>query len=107
MPSEAAAGSQTAVISTEHSLSIQTSGGVYQALVSLENLTYGDIVEIRVYVKARAAESTRKQAWHGEYSNPHPFPLVVTIPLAATNWEVTLKQTAGTGRAFPWSVLSI
>lgn len=104
--SEVAAGSQTAVISTEHTLSTQTSFGTYQLLVDLSNMVNGDVLEVRIKAKARNAASAAVQGFLGKYANAQPFPLVLSIPFPASNWVATLKQTAGTGRAFEWSVNS-
>lgn len=107
MASEAAAGSQTAVISTEHTLDTRSSAGVYQLLVDLSNLANGDVVELRAKVKARAAESSALLVYMGTYANAQGIPIAASVPVSGTYAVFTLKQTAGTGRAFPWSVVSI
>lgn len=107
MASEAAAGSQTAVIDTEHTLDTRSSAGVYQLLVDTTNLVNGDVLELRVKVKARSAEGSAKLAYMGTYANVQAYPIVASVPVSCTYGVFTLKQTAGTGRAFPWSVVSI
>lgn len=107
MASEAAAGSQTAVITTEHTLSTQSSAGVFVLLVDLTNMAGGDVLELRVKAKARSAEASAKVAYFATYANAQGIPIAVSVPIAATYAVFTLKQTAGTGRAYPWSVVSL
>lgn len=107
MATETTAGSQTAVISTEHSLYTASAAGVYVLKVDLTNLVSGDEVTLRVKAKGREAESTRRLAFTGSYAHAQGVPLAQSIPVVGTSVEFTLTQTAGTGRAFPWSVWSI
>ena len=106
---EKTSGSQTAVIGTEHTLATVTDAGIYTLRVDLNNLVAGDIVELRIYSKARnATDSERLHYGPAEYGPiPPGAKLVESVPIMATgHFKATLKQTAGTGRAFPWVVLS-
>lgn len=101
-------GNQTATISTEHSLLDTTDAGVYQGLVDLTNLANGDVLEIRVYIKANSSATlsvafmiTLKDAQTADGL------VLVTPPLmSAVEWKLTLKQTAGTGRSYQWGVFA-
>lgn len=103
-------GSQTASISTEHTLA-ETGGSndlpagqVYVLAVDLANLASGDVVELRIYTKARAADSVRQYDVQ-TFEDAQTSPGVQSIPVPTGAYtKVTLKQTAGTGRAFPWAV---
>lgn len=101
-----ASGSQTAVISTEHSLAIPTTNATYVLSVDTVNLALGDLVELRCYDMVDGVNY--RQMWkaayqHGQINNAKPSP-----PLAVTTQaKFTLKQTAGTGRVFPWSLRRI
>lgn len=106
MPSEYKSGSQTAVINTEHNLSsaTETEVGVFQLFVDTNALAAGDFVELRVKEKARSAD-TQREVFVATCAGPQGSPLWVSPPLILMNgWAMTLKQTEGTGRAFPWSI---
>jgi hypothetical protein len=107
MATEAAAGSQTATISTEHTLNTATTAGVYVLKVDMTNLASGDEVTLRAKVRGREAEATRRIVFQGSYAHALGIPIAQSIPVVGTSVEFTLQQTAGTGRAFPWSVWSI
>jgi hypothetical protein len=101
--------SQTAVIGTEHTLATVTAAGIYVLRVDINNLAANDIVELRVYTKARNGTDTERMI-HGPATYGPIVPdqkLVDSVPIMATgDFKATLKQTAGTGRAFPWVILS-
>lgn len=107
--SEKTGGSQTATIGTEHTLATVTDPGIYVLRVDLANLAAGDVVELRVYSKARSGtDSERLKDGPATYGPIVPDALLPdSIPVLATgHLKATLKQTAGTGRAFPWVILS-
>ena len=101
-----ASGSQTATITTEHSLATPTTIATYVFSVDTVNLALGDTVELRAYDMVDA--TNYREVWmftyqHAQATNGKVFP-----PLAVTTQaKFTLLQTAGTGRAFPWSVRRI
>lgn len=99
-----ASGSQTAVINTEHTLSAPTSAGVRQLVVDLTNLVNGETVELRI--KRTTLSGGAIGTWQtAVFSHALAAPIVVSIPLPSPHGATfTLKQTAGTGRVFPWSV---
>lgn len=106
--SEKTSGSQTATISTEHTLATVTDAGIYVLRVDLNNLAAGDVLELRVYAKARNATDSERQLYSATFGPIAPADKVTdSIPVvAAGHFKATLKQTAGTGRAFPWVILS-
>lgn len=98
-------GSQTAVITTEHVLATVTSASILQLVVDLAALVGGDVVELRVYGKARTGDTER--LLHRSTYGPTPIasPLVMSVPIISPHhFKATLKQIAGTGRAFPWAI---
>jgi hypothetical protein len=100
-------GSQTAVISTEHTLGTITSAGTYQLQVDLSNLANKDTVVLKTKLKVRSTGTTRL-IYEDSYTHAQSSLVAVTIPVAATNEVVyTLTQTAGTGRAFPWEIVQL
>lgn len=104
---EHATGSQTAVIGTEHTLNPttpDTTTGMFQVFVDLANMVAGDLVEIRIKRKVVSAGTIRQvllAAKGGAQSDPG---WASPALLLRHGWDVTLKQTAGTGRVFPWSI---
>jgi hypothetical protein len=104
-----ASGTQTATISTEHTLTTQTDAGSYVLVVDTANMALGDILELRIKTKVLSAGTTRL-AYMVPYlhiqGEPNKYSVPVPIP-ASREIICTLKQTAGTGRAFPWEVLTL
>lgn len=99
------AGSQTATISTEHTLSTQTAAGVYVLVVDCNAMVAGDIVELRIKTKY-ASGGTERQARVYTLSNAQEDVNFYSDPIPIdSSFKATLLQTAGTGRAFPWNVL--
>jgi len=102
-----ASGTQTAVINTEHSLAQLTGVGIYVAEVDLSELDAGDTVELRLKTTVLPEEDTKVallDTFTGvqDVKNHHMVPL----PLATGNEVVlTLTQTAGSARSFPWNLM--
>lgn len=98
-------GSQTATIGTEHTLATETTAGVYVLVVDTGNMVDGDKVELRLKTKARSGDTSRL-AYRGTYRHVQLDPNKYSIPVPVdTEVVATLKQTDGTGRAFPWNLL--
>lgn len=103
-----ASGTQTATIGTETTLTTDTTNATYYFEVDMTNLVLGDILELRIYT-ATLSGGTLRLAWSSSYG---PAPPIVDIAAAMPqpadqSCRVTLKQTAGVGRAFPWKLLRI
>lgn len=105
---EKTSGSQTATISTEHALATVTDAGIYVLRVDLGNLAAGDIVELRLYGKARNATDSERLLYSASYGPIVPGHLLTdSVPVVSSgHLRATLRQTAGTGRAWPWVILS-
>lgn len=107
MPTSVADGSQTAVISTEHTLATSTLGYSFVLVVDTVNMAMGDVVELRIYTKARTS-GTERLAYLRYYANAQGEPIKYSVPVPAdVSCKATLTQTAGVGRVFEWSLLSI
>lgn len=106
-----ASGTQTASIGTEHTLSAPNAAGVYSLVVDTVNMAAGDIMTLRVYQMALTGGTSRvvfAQTFYG--AQPTDDAVKVSLPISneltdANATKFTLKQTFGTGRAFPWKVL--
>lgn len=104
---EATSGSQTATISTEHTLATITTPGVYVLRVDVNALALGDRLVLRAKVRARSGDTTR-QLFSAVFEHSQADKIADSIPVPVVHELVwTLQQTAGTGRAFPWSVLAL
>lgn len=103
-----ASGDQAASINTEHFLGTDpdTTAGAYQFMVDLSVLQRGDTIEIRVYEKINDSGDTAEEItdWCA-ISHEQSCPLFVSPSfLLLIGWRFSIKQTAGTGRTFPWSI---
>jgi hypothetical protein len=100
-------GSQTAVIGTEHMIAAPTTPGTYVFMVDAANLALGDLLELRLYVKID--DTNYRQLWKAAYGHVqmNPAKIAPSLAVVGAGAKFTLKQTAGTGRAFPWSLRSI
>ena len=103
----AASGTQTAAVGTEHQLSTQTGAGIYVLVVDTNNMAAGDSITLKIKTRAigggelRVAEGTVK-TFTGIQSEQNKY----SIPVPSNNEiAVFLTQTAGTARAYPWSLL--
>lgn len=102
-----ASGTQTAVITTEHSLSAPAIPGAFTLAVDLSNMAAGDAVELRVKQKVLTG-GTLQTVYYQRFMNAQAEPYLIAFSelldadLGAT---FTLKQIAGTGRNFDWKVL--
>ena len=98
-------GTQTATISTEHTLDEETAAGTY--VFSVDNaavMVLGDVLVLRAYKKIDGTN----YALLFEFTYQHVQTKSVIFPAislaSGKGLKFTLQQTAGTGRAFPWLV---
>lgn len=106
-----ASGTQTATVTTEHSLGTATVEGRFKFEVDMNAMAAGDVLELRIN-KIILTGGTKRLAYFGAFYGAQPSFALVAISdevwneLAdANSLEFTLKQTFGTGRAYPWKVL--
>jgi len=108
MPSTLEEGTQVATIGTEHFLGTdpKTTSTVAQVIIDLSNMAAGDITEIRIYRAAKSGATPRVvEVWTAV--GPQGRPVFVSPPIIFTaNWRVSLKQIAGTGRSYDWSIVA-
>lgn len=103
-----ASGSQTSVIGTEHTLTTDVTNGTYYYEVALNNLANGDILELRIYTITLSG-GTLQVAWKSTYGPIPPIQDAAPSPPQPSDQSirVTLKQTAGSPRSYPWKLLRI
>jgi hypothetical protein len=104
-------GTQTATVTTEHTLLDVAVAGTFTLHVDANQLAAGDILELRVY-QIVLTGGTRRVAYYQAYFDAQAADdlIKITVPLAneltdSGSLRFTLKQSAGTSRDFPWKVL--
>lgn len=101
-----ASGTQTATITTEHALATSTVNGTFIFETDLTNLALGDTVELRIK-GITLSGGAAGQMWKATFNGPQTNVRVQSMAIASDiSLNITLKQTVGTGRAFPWKLLS-
>lgn len=107
MPTSIASGTQTATISTEHTLATDTANHTYVLVVDTANMVLNDVLELRLYTKVLSGGAERL-AYSTVYSQVQGLPAVYSPPVPADiSCKATLKQTAGTGRSYDWKLLAL
>ena len=100
-------GTQTAIINTEHQLAAPTTNKTRVLRVDLGAMVGGDTVEIRIKTAVLSGGTVREQQ-NVTYANVVGSPIVESIPISSNQGATfTLKQTTGTGRSFPWAILTL
>src|SRR5690349_12769914 len=103
--SNVGSGTQTTVISTDHSLNTETTFGIYQGYVNLTNLAKGDVIRVFVTTKVLTGD-TEEIIFEGIYSNDLASSCIVCTPPHVSEFSTTfhIQQTAGSARNVPWAV---
>jgi hypothetical protein len=82
----------------------ETTDGAIQVLVDTSNLVAGDTFEVQLLEKVLSG-GTARVAWRQSVSGVQSQPCLMSPTLLVIHgWDVQMRQTAGTGRTFPWSV---
>jgi hypothetical protein len=104
-------GTQTATVTTEHTLLDVAIAGTFTLHVDLVNLAAGDVVELRIY-QIILTGGTRRVAYYDSFTDAQVADnmIAISVPISneltdAGSLRFTLKQTLGTSRNFPWKVL--
>ncbi len=100
-------GTQTAVVTTEHTLATETGAGTFVLYVDTANMVLIDELELRVKTKMLSGGTTG-EFLIATYAHVQGQPIKASIPVFSDQEVVfTLKQTAGTARTFAWKVVSL
>lgn len=104
-------GTQTATVTTEHTLYDTAAAGTWQLCVDTSAMAAGDALELRVY-KILKTGGTLRCVYLGRWSEAQPTDDVckVSVPVSCGLTDsgairFTLKQTLGTSRDYDWEVL--
>lgn len=103
-------GSQVCTVGTEHQLTTsatETTYGVYQPFLDFNASVKSDIFEVRIYEKARAADTQRLLLLMTIADVQTELLWTCPALILGEGWKVTLKQTAGTSRTVPWSIRNV
>lgn len=105
-------GTQTATVTTEHTLLDIAVQGIFTLHVDKINMVAGDALELRIY-QIILTGGTRRVAYLGSFVGAQSADdmIAISLPIAndlsdAGSLRFTLKQTTGTSRNFPWKVLA-
>lgn len=100
-------GQQTATISTKHQLFTTTNAGTFVLIVDASNMALGDVMELFADAGAYPGDG-HKQYLNPVFSHVQSDPCKMSIPVTAP-YGVTfsLRQNAGTGRLYKWSVAAV
>ena len=85
-----------------------TTAGTYQLIVDIDAMVNADITEFRTKVKSFTGQ-TSKVLFFSTYAHDQGADgaLLISPPIPAPIEIIfTLKQTAGTNRAYPWAIYS-
>jgi hypothetical protein len=109
-----AVNSQTATLTTEHTLSGAAITGAKSLVltVNTKNLVNGETVWIRAYSKVETGDATPPDAtllvYSAIYKHIQGQPVKVSPPIpSAYSTAFTLRQDGGTGRAFQFRIDSL
>lgn len=98
---------QTAVLSTPHTLETQTANKTYVLCVDLAEMDSGDVVVLEAFTKVTSGGLSALS--HTEqFSGTQAQSSFISIPIPSVHEIVfVLTQTAGTARDFPWTLLTL
>jgi len=100
-------GSQTAILTTEHTLATETDEGIYVLVVDTANMDLGDTVTLKIKTKY-ASGGTSRLAFSATYAHAQTEINKYSPPIPVdTEIICTLTQAAGTGRTFYWNLLKV
>ena len=110
MATQESTGTQSATVTTEHTLATVTSTKTLQLYVNISNLAAGEYVRLRSKRKLLTADSGQSIRFTEIYSwlDALVTPIVAMPPLlnGPGSAVFTLTQLNGTGRSFKWAVES-
>ena len=103
-PTVPASGTQTAILTTEHTLTTQTVGGVYVLQVLTNNMAVGDQVILKINLRTVVA-GTWYLAYQAIFIDVQREPIKLSIPVPVdVAIQCTLTQVSGTGRGYDWKL---
>ena len=102
-----ASGTQTATVTTEHTLSTVTGPKTFTLTVDTVNMVFGSTNdELELVLKTKALTGgTERIAYSAYFVGAQNTPIKISIPIpVAYTGTFTLRQVAGTSRNFDWNI---
>jgi hypothetical protein len=100
-------GTQTATIGTEHDLATPSTAKTRVLIVDAAALAATEVLELRIkapVLSGGTVSLVTLAGFTGALAEPHIQSPPVVMPQGGT---FTLRQVSGTGRAFPWAILTL
>lgn len=110
MPTSVTSSSLTLTSSEQTVGSQQTTAGTYVLDLDLINAAAGDVIELYVYKTVATSAGTERLMDKVTFTNAQGDPVFSTVPVPiVTGQTVTfkLKQPTGTGRAVPYTIMTL
>lgn len=105
MPSLLASGTVTAD-GTEQDLATDTTNKTVILVVDTGAMANGDVVDLKLYTKVLDG-GTERLAYQATYAHAQSEANKYSVPVPANiHLRATLKQVAGSNKAYPWALLS-
>lgn len=103
---EAVAGTEWSLTTDSSGPDVDTTDGVFQAWLDLNDMIAGDQLQIRIYEKVRSGD-TQRIVYQAYLVGAQPEPIWVSPSLILLNgWDVTCKALAGT-ITINWSIRQV
>lgn len=100
-------GTQTATLTTEHTLLDTSTNGRYVLIVDTSVLTATEIVTFRQYNKVLSGDSYAVDEELAVQAGQYPVLVTIGPVEAPYGCKFTLTQVNGTGRAFKWRIVNL
>ncbi len=86
---------------------VNTTVGIFQAVVDLNAVAAADVFEFRVYEKARAAD-TQRLTYYARIANSQGAPIYCSPSIiCGAGWDMTIIKSSGTDRVITWSIRGV
>lgn len=100
-------GSQSATVTTEHTLATVTDAGTYVLAVDLANMAKADEVVLRIKTKLTSGDSSQL-AYEAIFANVQNEKNSYSIPVPSPiEFVASLTQTTGSSRTFIWVIYAL
>lgn len=98
-------GTQTATVTSEHTLATETVAGYYTLVVDTVNMVADDVLILKLKTKALSGGVSRL-AYQAMFAHVQEEKIKYSVPVPVdVEIVATLTQSEGTSRDFPWSLL--
>lgn len=102
-----ASGTQVAVVGTEHTLATSTIAKTRVLVVDVATIAGAETVELKIYATVLVGGTERlfeSVVYTSGVANPYTTSMACVMPQGG---RFTLRQTGGTGRSYPWAIITL